>query len=68
MASSKVECSVCGDTVGRLGIGTHASMHKRQYREQFNETPDDYDTVREAWPFDAENVSNGQREITEYGE
>lgn len=43
----KVECTVCGADVGRLGIGKHAKMHRRQFKEQFGYWPTDYDEVRE---------------------
>lgn len=42
-----VTCKVCGDDVGKLGIGKHAGMHRRQFREQFGRPPKGYDEVRE---------------------
>lgn len=43
-----VECTVCGEEVGRRGIGQHAGKHRREFRERFGRDPESYDEVREA--------------------
>lgn len=47
----KVECSVCGEEVGRgpagLGLKQHSGRHKREFRELTGREPDSYDEVRE---------------------
>lgn len=43
----KVECSVCGEAVGKMEIGKHAGMHKREFETMFGRPPEDYDEVRE---------------------
>ena len=43
-----VECTVCGEDVGRMGIGKHAGMHRREFKERYGRPPEDYDEVREA--------------------
>jgi hypothetical protein len=56
--SDTVTCRVCGAELGRMGIGKHAGMHKRQFRETFGYVPDDYDEVVEkADEIGAEHVS-----------
>lgn len=40
-----VECRVCGAMVGRMGIGSHAGVHKREFRELQGYIPTDYDEV-----------------------
>lgn len=42
-----VTCSVCGDDVGKLGIGKHADMHRREFKEDVGRWPEGYDEVRE---------------------
>jgi len=44
---TKVECTVCGEMVGKMGIAKHSGMHKREFKEQFGRPPEDYDEVRE---------------------
>lgn len=44
--TSTVTCTVCGKEVGRLGIGKHAGMHRRQFAEVFGRPPRSYDEVR----------------------
>lgn len=48
MSADVVECTVCGEDVGRRGIGKHAGVHRREFRERFGRPPKDYDEVREA--------------------
>lgn len=43
-----VTCTVCGEEVGRMGIGKHAGVHKREFKEAFGYVPGDYSEVREA--------------------
>jgi hypothetical protein len=43
-----VECSVCGEDIGRMGMAKHSGMHKREFREAFGREPEDYDEVRDA--------------------
>lgn len=50
---TSVQCSVCGEEVGKLGINKHAGMHRRQFREVHGRFPEDYGEVREAWPLTA---------------
>lgn len=47
--SDTVECTVCGEEVGRRGIGRHADTHRREFRERFGRPPEDYDEVRDAF-------------------
>ncbi|ALJ99695.1 hypothetical protein BGV91_gp32 [Haloarcula californiae icosahedral virus 1] len=46
-----VNCTVCGDEVGKgpggLGLYSHASKHRREYREAFGSWPADYQQVRD---------------------
>lgn len=47
----EVECTVCGEMVGKgpagLGISSHAAKHRREYREQFGGWPSSYEQVRQ---------------------
>lgn len=45
-----VTCSVCGEEVGKMGIGNHAGMHRRQFHEVFGRPPKGYQEVREKLP------------------
>lgn len=45
--SDTVTCSVCGEDVGRRGIGTHAGKHKREFKEAVGRPAEDYEEVRE---------------------
>lgn len=45
-----VTCSVCGEEVGRLGIGKHAGMHRREFFQRFGRWPTSYQEVREKLP------------------
>lgn len=44
---TEVTCSVCGEQVGKMGIGNHGGMHRRHFREWFGRPPENYDEVRE---------------------
>lgn len=46
--SDTVTCRVCGEDIGRRGIGKHAGVHKREFREKFGRAPEDYDEVVDA--------------------
>lgn len=51
MTPEIVECTVCGDDVGRgpggLGLMSHANAHRREFIETFGRRPEDYDEVRD---------------------
>lgn len=48
---STVECSVCGDQIGRgpsgMGLAQHAATHRREFEDLTGRQPTDYDEVRE---------------------
>lgn len=45
--SDDVTCQVCGETVGRAGIGSHAGMHRREFTEAVGRPPKGYEEVRD---------------------
>lgn len=51
MTPEVVECTVCGDDVGRgpggLGLMSHAAMHRREFRDRVGRRPEGYDEVRD---------------------
>lgn len=55
-----VTCTVCGEKVGKMGIGKHADMHRREYYERFGRWPGKYEEVREH----ARELGRGEAETT----
>jgi len=47
----RVECTVCGRTVGRgpsgLGLKQHSKAHRREFKELTGRWPENYDEVRD---------------------
>ena len=48
---AKVECTICGDKIGRgpkgLGLISHSLKHRREFSSIFGRDPRDYEEVRE---------------------
>jgi len=64
--SVTVECTVCGESVGKMGIGRHGKMHRSQFMEAYGRPPDTYQEMRDRWPFDADCTDDAQQTITSY--
>ena len=42
-----VECSICGESVGRMGIGRHAKIHRKEFRDITGRSAGDYQEVKD---------------------
>ena len=57
--ATKVECTVCGRQIEKLGLTNHSGKHRREFREVAGRFPESYQEVRDAYDRDADAILPG---------